>query len=98
MASVSFFAQLIGTDLQPGASHNWEAWGFGGNSAVAVTAIPSRQEGGGTISRMLAVENVRVESRSGVISGPSLKVFCSVRNVGYNSVPSYALNFFAFSP
>ena len=84
--------KLTGTNLKAGHYHYWEAKGFGGNSAISISAIAA--SGPGNFTRVLAVENVRYQSkREG-----DLTVSCNVRNVGSDHIPTYQVNFAAISP
>jgi hypothetical protein len=92
VASVSIFARFTGANLKAGHYHYWETKGFGGNSAISISAIAA--SGVGNFTRVLVVENVRYQSRR----EGELVVSCNVRNVGSDPIPTYQVNFAAISP
>ena len=87
--------------LEPGATQDFFASGFGGRDVVAITAIAARgPEELGEHRYFLAVENVRVQTHAGseVPDEDAYFVHCTVRNVGSDPVPSYQVNVAVISP
>jgi len=107
MSTVSVFAGITWsnstTRFRPGDVHSWEAWGLtagvGFDDAILVTAVPGRlptSEGAG-FSSALIVENIRTVSYRNSFSDRAVKVTCQVRNVGYDHLSTYKVNFYRVS-
>jgi hypothetical protein len=107
MSTVSVFAGITWTSsttrFRPGEVHNWEAWGItsgvGFDDAILVTSVPGRLSGPGGpgFSSALIVENIRTVSYRNSFSDRAVKVTCQVRNVGYDDLTTYKVNFFRVS-
>ncbi|HZQ09998.1 MAG TPA: hypothetical protein VFD70_25705 [Anaerolineae bacterium] len=91
--------ELVGNNLAAGQTQDFFAFGFGPRDALAVTAIAGRFSHGGTPRYLLSVENVRVETHGGdTLEEPIFRVFLTVRNLGADTVPNYAVNIGVISP
>lgn len=72
-------------DLHPGEAHHWVSWGFNYGDAMSLTAHPVI---GAPVERYLAIEDVRIEGDPG-----GRRLFYTVRNVGFSTIPGYGVGY-----
>ena len=101
MSTVTVFAAIEWTNaanrFAPGGVHSWEGTGTTAGvqygDGILVTAVPGRTSSAEGFSSALIVENVRIVSYRNSSSDRAVKVTCNVRNVGYEPLSAYRINF-----